>query len=93
MRPPSAKHNSLGELYHKQRASLKKRILEDLHDLGIKDGKIGHWMRRIPDENLPAMPGNMQDVFLQHLPESRKIFKREAVEVFQNPENSIEKVA
>lgn len=77
MRPPAASHNSLGKLYHHQRASLKKKILEDLHDRGIKDGKIGHWLRKIPDENLPNMAGIMQDVFIKHLPESAKILKPE----------------
>lgn len=79
MRPPSAKHNALGQLYHKQRASLKKRILEDLHERGIKDGKIGHWLRKISDENLPTMPGNMQDVFIEHLPDSKEILKPDSV--------------
>lgn len=62
---------------------MKKRILEDLHDKGIKDGKIGHWLRKIPDENLPQMPGNMQDIFIEHLPDSLGILKPE----FANSQN------
>jgi hypothetical protein len=75
MRPPIANHNSLGKLYHDQKDSLKKKILEDLHDKGIKNGKIGHWLRKIPDENLPNMPGNMQDTFIEHIPDSLNILK------------------
>lgn len=77
MRRPAAKHNSLGKLYHEQKDSLKKSILEDLHEKGIKNGKIGHWLRKISDEKLPNMPGNMQDTFIQHLPESANILKPE----------------
>jgi len=51
------------------------KILEELHARGIKDGKIGYWMRNISDENLPNMPGNMQDVFIENIPESTKFLK------------------
>lgn len=73
MRKATAKQNALGTLYHDQRASLKMSILEDLRELGIKEGKIGFWLRSVADDNLPNMPGNMRDVFVKHIPESAGI--------------------
>lgn len=77
MKRSAANHNSLGKLYHDQKGSLKKTILEDLHEKGIKNGKIGHWLRKITDEKLPNMPGNMQDTFIQYIPESATLLKPE----------------
>jgi hypothetical protein len=73
MRPATANHNSLGKLYHDQRASLKMRIIEDLKEIGVKHGKLGFWLREVSDDNLPNMPGNMRDVFIEHIPDSAKL--------------------